>query len=124
MGPKTALSILGTLGVGGIAGAIAAEDDAPFRKVTGIGPKTAKLIAVSLAGKLRPGLAKAAVSEARSDAAADVIRALVGLGWSERVADQTVQEVLSEAAGAQLGTDLLLRSALSRLGPRGTEVTR
>ncbi|MBX3090510.1 MAG: Holliday junction branch migration protein RuvA [Cryobacterium sp.] len=124
VGPKTALSILGTIGVDGIAGAIAAEDDAPFRKVSGIGPKTAKLIAVSLAGKLRPGLARAAASEEESDAAADVIRALVGLGWSERVAGQTVQEVLSEAAGSHLGTDLLLRSALSRLGPRGTEVAR
>lgn len=124
VGPKTALSILGTLGVDGIAVAIAAEDDAPFRRVTGIGPKTAKLIAVSLTGKLRPGLARTAVSEEASDVAADVIRALVGLGWSERVAGQTVQEVLSEAAGSQLGTDLLLRSALSRLGPRGTEVAR
>ncbi len=123
VGPKTALSILGTLGVDGIAGAIATEDDVPFRKVSGIGPKTAKLIAVSLAGKLRPGLASAVVAE-KDSGAADVIRALVGLGWSERVADQAVQEVLSEAPGSQLGTDMLLRSALSRLGPRGTEVSR
>ena len=62
VGPKSALGVLATLSPDDIARAVAAEDDAPFRKVSGIGPKTAKLIAVSLQGKL---LAPAAASVAR-----------------------------------------------------------
>src|SRR6478735_1927268 len=54
VGPKSALGILATLTVGQIADAVAADDDAPFRRVSGIGPKTAKLIVVQLAGKIQP----------------------------------------------------------------------
>ena len=39
------------------APAVTAEDDAPFRRVSGIGPKTAKLIVVQLAGKVQPRVA-------------------------------------------------------------------
>ena len=53
VGPKSALGILSTLTVGQIADAVAADDDAPFRRVSGIGPKTAKLIVVQLAGKIQ-----------------------------------------------------------------------
>ncbi len=52
VGPKSALGVLAALSVDQIADAVNAEDDAPFRRVTGIGPKTAKLIVVQLAGKL------------------------------------------------------------------------
>src|SRR4051794_33580068 len=52
VGPKSALGVLATLTPDDIARAVAAEDDAPFRKVSGIGPKTAKLITISLAGKV------------------------------------------------------------------------
>ena len=52
VGPKSALGVLATLTVSQIADAVAGDDDAPFRRVSGIGPKTAKLIVVQLAGKL------------------------------------------------------------------------
>ena len=52
VGPKSAIGVLSVLAPDDIAAAVAADDDAPFRKVSGIGPKTAKLIVVSLAGKL------------------------------------------------------------------------
>ena len=56
VGPKSALGVLSALTVDQIADAVAADDDAPFRRVSGIGPKTAKLIVVQLAGKLEaPG---------------------------------------------------------------------
>src|SRR5688572_15974086 len=51
VGPKSALGILSTLSPAQIAEAVAADDDAPFRRVSGIGPKTAKLIVVQLTGK-------------------------------------------------------------------------
>ena len=50
-----------------IAEAVQREDDAAFRKVSGIGPKTAKLIIVSLAGKLvAPAAALAAAPSSRA----------------------------------------------------------
>ena len=54
VGPKSALGVLSTLTADQIAQAVADDDDKPFRKVSGIGPKTAKLIVVQLAGKIAP----------------------------------------------------------------------
>jgi Holliday junction DNA helicase RuvA len=118
VGPKSALGVLSHLGPGQIAAAVAAEDDASFRKVSGIGPKTAKLIVVSLTGKLlgisRPEQ-QVPVAVSAGD---DVVGALVGLGWPERVAAAAVQDVATahpDAASAPVQT--LLRLALAQLGP-------
>jgi len=61
VGPKSALGVLSAMSVDQIATAVAAEDDAPFRRVSGIGPKTAKLIVLHLTGKV---IAPAAASRA------------------------------------------------------------
>ncbi|HEV7741653.1 MAG TPA: Holliday junction branch migration protein RuvA [Pseudolysinimonas sp.] len=120
VGPKSALGVLATLSPDDIARAVAAEDDAPFRKVSGIGPKTAKLIAVSLQGKL---LAPAAASSAPGRTAGgtiaqNVVTALVGLGWNERAAAAAVDEAAAEASDAERETvAALLRLSLARLGP-------
>jgi len=118
VGPKSALGVLATLAPDEIARAVAAEDDAPFRKVSGIGPKTAKLIAVSLAGKLALPASSRPAAAAPTPLDASVVAALVGLGWPERVAVQTVGEVVAEAEPADLASvQALLRLALARLGP-------
>lgn len=120
VGPKSALGVLAALTPAEIAAAVAADDDAAFRRVSGIGPKTAKLITVSLAGKLLPpaGAADSAPA-ARDDVTSSVVAALVGLGWNERVAAQAVQEVIEAADDADgLAVPALLRLALGRLGPR------
>ncbi|MDP9027997.1 MAG: Holliday junction branch migration protein RuvA [Actinomycetota bacterium] len=125
VGPKSALGVLGTLSPVQIAQAVSAEDDAPFRKVTGIGPKTAKLIVVSLAGKLI--VPSGAVSTGSTSGAgstsvtSSVIGALVGLGWNDRVAAQAVEEAADEASAQERGSvQALLRLALARLGPQRT----
>jgi Holliday junction DNA helicase RuvA len=120
VGPKSALGVLATLSPDDIAHAVAAEDDAPFRKVSGIGPKTAKLIAVSLQGKLVPATASRIPAGAGtgSTIAQDVVTALVGLGWNERAAAAAVDEAAAEASETDRATVAsLLRLALSRLGP-------
>ena len=128
VGPKSALGVLAALTPLQIAHAVTVDDDSAFRKVSGIGPKTAKLIVLSLAGKLN-GIALAApvVGSATSGGAiggnaaavsAGVQAALIGLGWSERVAAETVDEILTETGGDEpivVGT--ILRLALARLGP-------
>ena len=124
VGPKSALGVLGTLTPVQIAQAVAAEDDAPFRKVSGIGPKTAKLIVVSLAGKLvvPSGVSsRGVVSTGSTSVTSSVIGALVGLGWNDRVAAQAVEDAAEEATAAERGSmQTLLRLALARLGPQRT----
>lgn len=121
VGPKSALGVLEALTPEQIAAAIAAEDDAPFRKVSGIGPKTAKLITVSLAGKLRVTRTTPAASTSTVNAAAiadQVVTALIGLGWPEKTAIQAVVEASADATSADLSTvPSLIRLALARLGP-------
>ena len=120
VGPKSALGVLATLTPDQIAAAVATEDDAPFRKVSGIGPKTAKLIVVSLAGKiLAPHGGVTFTPAAASSTAQNVVAALVGLGWNERVAAQAVDEVVESATeDGALPVPALLRLALARLGPQ------
>lgn len=126
VGPKSALGVLSALSVDQIAAAVAAEDDAPFRRVSGIGPKTAKLIVVQLSGKLHAvpaaGHGAAAAGGAPTAIAAQVVAALVALGWNERVSAETVREVTGSTAGAEAGTvPALLKLALAQLGPSRTE---
>lgn len=119
VGPKSALGVLAALSPDQIASAVAAEDDAPFRKVSGIGPKTAKLIVVSLAGKILAPAGAAPATSPASSTTQNVVAALVGLGWNERVAVQAVDEVIEAATeDGALPVPALLRLALARLGPQ------
>lgn len=118
VGPKSALGVLSVLGPGQIATAVANEDDSAFRKVSGIGPKTAKLIVVSLAGKLIAHAEPAAARTAVTPAGDQVVVALVGLGWSEKIAADAVDNVLSSTPdAAAFPVQTLLRLALAQLGP-------
>ncbi len=123
VGPKSALGVLATLSVDQIADAVAADDDAPFRRVSGIGPKTAKLIVVQLTGKLAPRrIAVATTADASSAVVAQVAQALVGLGWSERTAAEAVASVTADASDAdRASVPVLLRRTLAVLGPARKE---
>ncbi len=127
VGPKSALGVLASLTVDQIAQAVSAEDDAPFRRVSGIGPKTAKLIVVQLAGKLQAlglGGTGGAVSPGTADdkVVAQVVAALVSLGWSERIAAEAVRPVADAASESQRrDVPTLLRLTLAQLGPARKE---
>ncbi|WP_194763944.1 Holliday junction branch migration protein RuvA [Microbacterium sp. UFMG61] len=119
VGPKSALGVLSHLTVDQIAEAVNAEDDAPFRRVSGIGPKTAKLIVVQLAGKVQPVGGGSRVSTGGgSDVVDQVTAALVGLGWSEKVAAEAAAQTAAEATDAERAAVApLLRRTLALLGP-------
>lgn len=119
VGPKSALGVLGHLTVDQIASAVDADDDAPFRRVSGIGPKTAKLIVVQLAGKLQAPAATAGRAVPAADSVvAQVTAALVGLGWSEKVAGDAAAETADAASDTdRASVPALLRQALAALGP-------
>lgn len=120
VGPKSAMGVLSVMTPDEIASAVNDEDDAAFRKVSGIGPKTAKLIVVSLAGKMvSPSSARVSTGTVvRSDVRGSVVEALIGLGWNERAAAKAADD--AQSAGDPTRTDdvqALLRSALGALGP-------
>lgn len=120
VGPKSGLGVLAVLSPDQVARAVADDDDAAFRKVSGIGPKTAKLIVLSLTGKLAVTAASApnVARVAPTAVGESVLAALVGLGWSEKIAVQAVDETLAEAGDAdKASVAVLLRLALGRLGP-------
>jgi Holliday junction DNA helicase RuvA len=122
VGPKSALGVLSAMSPTDVARAVQDDDDAAFRRVSGIGPKTAKLITVSLAGKLvAPAIAPAGVPVATGGVADDVLAALTGLGWSEKLAGEALAETLETAdPGAAASVPALLRLTLARLGPAQT----
>ncbi|MEZ3160258.1 Holliday junction branch migration protein RuvA [Microbacterium sp. BWT-B31] len=124
VGPKSALGVLSALSVDQIADAVTGDDDAPFRRVSGIGPKTAKLIVVQLAGKIAPTRVGRAQPAGAPDSTvfAQVAQALVGLGWSERVAVEAVASVADDATEAdRASVQALLRLTLAALGPARKE---
>lgn len=119
VGPKSALGVLSHLTVDQIADAVTSEDDAPFRRVSGIGPKTAKLIVLQLAGKVHPvGAPSKPASSGPVDVVDQVAAALVGLGWSEKVAAEAAAQTAAEATDAERASVApLLRRTLALLGP-------
>lgn len=119
VGPKSALGVLSSLSPDQVAEAVHREDDAAFRKVSGIGPKTAKLITVSLAGKLAAPATRPATAPVAAGGVADsVLAALTGLGWSEKVAGEALDETILGASEVEAGSvPALLRLTLARLGP-------
>ncbi len=114
VGPKSALGVLSAMSPGDIAAAVMAEDDKAFRQAPGIGPKTSKLLIVSLAGKLdhlpQPAATAAPTAEKPSDDRAQVILGLQGLGWNEQQASAAVLQALE--AGAPGDAARLMRAAL------------
>jgi Holliday junction DNA helicase RuvA len=120
VGPKSALGVLAVLTPDQIARAVSSEDDAVFRKVSGIGPKTAKLIVVALTGKLRITASTSSSSRAVAAQPVDesVLVALIGLGWSEKIAQRAVEDAVENNPEADVSSvPALLRLALAQLGP-------
>jgi Holliday junction DNA helicase RuvA len=106
VGPKTALAAISNLDAADISNAVANDDSKVFERVPGIGAKTAKLIVVTLAGKLN------AVDSGSSSS--DLLEALQGLGWPERVAQPVAAEISKTAGDKTLAS--LIKEALAILG--------
>jgi Holliday junction DNA helicase RuvA len=91
VGPKVALALLGTVSPDALRQAVAQEEPRLLSRVPGIGPKTAKAIIFHLKDKLIPTGAGAA--PLMSDADAEVIAALTGLGFSLVEAQAALQSL-------------------------------
>ncbi|MBW2461404.1 MAG: Holliday junction branch migration protein RuvA [Deltaproteobacteria bacterium] len=120
VGPKLALAILGALPARELAQAIASQDRAPFKNISGVGKKTAERLLLELKDKLGPLFADgpalvAAAPEAPVPAGplAVVAAALVQMGYRQAEANLAAAAV-GEADGREVGE--LLREALGHLG--------
>lgn len=119
IGPRTALAVLAVLEPEALRRAVAEQDAKALTRTPGIGPKVASRMLLELGGKLpAPTTATTGAPAAPGTpqgADADVVDALVGLGWAEKAAIEAV-ETARAAGGEQLGSAELLRLALRGLG--------
>ena len=108
VGPRTALSVLSGMSVADIAQAITAQDSGRLVKVPGIGKKTAERLLLELKGKLGAdlGLPGAVV---RTDEGADIVQALVALGYSDKEAAAALKS-LPKDVGVAEGIRLALKA--------------
>ena len=104
VGPKSALGILNTSNPKTILEGIGSHDPEYFRKLTGIGKKTAEKIIVALKDKV-----ESIQMETHSDKQ-DAIEALVSLGYSTRQARETISGL-----GAELSSEQIIKEALKKL---------
>lgn len=92
IGARTALAILSGMSVEMLVQAVAMQEVGILTKVPGIGKKTAERLILELKDKLGSAMISSGVTVA-SSAIADVIKALVSLGYSEREATQAAKKL-------------------------------
>ena len=115
VGPTLALKILSGMTVEELVPAIRASDLARLTRIPGVGRKTAERIVVELKDKLESVAVEAEKTAAASPAGteADVISALVNLGYDARAAESAASEAKREAGSANF--EKLLRASLQVL---------
>lgn len=102
IGPKLAMTVIAGLDAESFAAAISNQDEQVFRNIPGIGPKTAKLILISLAGKTQ---------QLDSPTAHRVLLALRQLGTDETRARKALSQL-----DQSLEESELLKQALKLIG--------
>jgi Holliday junction DNA helicase RuvA len=101
IGARTALAVLSGLSVTELAHAVALQETARLTRIPGIGKKTAERLLLELKGKLTEALPGTAAAAAPDSASADVLHALVGLGYSEKEAIVAVKALPPGVAVAE-----------------------
>jgi Holliday junction DNA helicase RuvA len=121
VGPSLALKILSGMSVEELVPAIRNSDLGRLTKIPGVGRKTAERMVVELKDKLDAVTVEAAERPAPSSPAgieADVVSALVNLGYDARAAEDAVSEAKREAGTRNF--EQLLRASLQVLSaPKG-----
>jgi Holliday junction DNA helicase RuvA len=120
IGPRMALATLAVLDPDTLRRALVEREVKTLTRVPGIGPKLAERMALELRDKVDPPAEVPVAATAGSPRRAQVVEALVGLGFPVKPAEQAVDRALAAAAAGNDGADadasVLLRTALSGLG--------
>lgn len=119
IGPKLGLAIIGVMNAPELQDAIARQDKAAFKGITGVGKRTVERILLDLEGKLdfapsgKTGVRLRAVPSTAGSASDAVVGALVQMGYKRSEAEAAV----GGASGAPDDDNVegLLRAALSAL---------
>jgi Holliday junction DNA helicase RuvA len=111
VGARTALSILSGMSVADLAQAITLQESGRLTKVPGIGKKTAERLLLELKGKLGADLGAGGGVHV-ADAGADILNALLALGYSDKEALLALKQVPKEV-GVSEGIKMALK-ALSK----------
>lgn len=111
VGPRIALAVLSGMSTQDLADAVEQGNATLLTRVPGIGKKTADRLVLELKGKLA-GNAFAPAGGAASAAQADILSALMALGYSEREAQASVRALPAEVTVSE-GIRLALK-ALAR----------
>ena len=110
VGPRTALAGLSGRGVADLAQAITLQEAGRLVKVPGIGKKTAERLLLELKGKLGADIGvNSARSQVTSQAQADILQALLALGYNDKEA-ATALKALPQDVGVSDGIRLALKS--------------
>ena len=107
VGPRTALSVLSGMSVGELAQAVTLQEAGRLVKVPGIGKKTAERLLLELKGKLGADIGLPA--SLASGAQADILQALLALGYSDKEAAISLK-ALPKEVGVSEGIKLALRA--------------
>jgi Holliday junction DNA helicase RuvA len=118
VGPVLALKILSGMSVDDLVPAIRSGDLVRLTRIPGVGRKTAERMVVELRDKLAamesPEVARQPL--ATTGAAADVISALLNLGYEQHAAEQAVERTGKDGgAKSSESFETLLRAALQQL---------
>ena len=121
VGAKVALAILSTLGVDGVAQAIARQDKAAFARTPGVGPKLAARLSNELKDKAPAGQslrilpqATPSIMSAPARAEADALSALINLGYRPQDAAAALTRARGEL-GEEAALSELIRNGLREL---------
>jgi len=93
IGARTALSVLSGLSVAELAQAVTMQDAGRLTKIPGIGKKTAERLLLELKDKLGADVASTVGIHRPAPATADVLNALIALGYSEKEALHAVKQL-------------------------------
>ena len=124
VGPRLALAMLSVMGPDQLAAALSTGDSKALTTIPGIGAKSAERLVLELRDKVGAvrgagaGTASGPVSDpgGREPGQGQVTEALVGLGWSARLAADAVERV-GATAPADADIAAYLRLALRELRP-------
>lgn len=109
VGPRIALALLSGMTTDQLAQAVESGETGLLTRIPGIGKKTAERLILELKGKLTLSSGLIAPAGAPGSARADVVAALVALGYSEREALASAKKVPEDASVSD-GIRLALKS--------------
>jgi len=115
IGPRLALAMLAVHPPDTLRRAVATEDLAALQRVPGIGRKGAQRLVLELADRLGPAAPAAPATPTSADRRAEVVDALVGLGWNLKAAQDAVATVVPATEPVE-DVAAVLRGALRTLG--------